>query len=369
MSNVFEISLIGSGSGYGECILLHLGNNEWAIVDSCLNPNTKKPVVLEYLRDSNISCEDVKFIVATHWHDDHIGGISQVLEKCVNAKFYITASKDDKQFFKLLELDKYFNIDEDFDFSSNTSIRALRELDKCDIILKQRKDKGIFRALQDKLIYQSSVTGLLVEVWALSPSDCAIDSYEEEIANLLKQFLDYGSRINSLTPNDKSVAILVKIGEHSMILGADLEHCKDERRGWNAVFKSVCIQDAKATIYKVAHHGSIGAQNEKIWTDLLIERPIAILTPYNKGRGVPNEEEVSLIIAKTDNSYITSDFNKKLKPKKRKSETKKLMNKLQRVTLEIPFEKGQIKLTLSPPDKDWKVELFGAAKRLKDFII
>ena len=43
-----EVSIIGPG--YGECILLHVGHNDWVVVDSCINPKTKKPAALEYLK-------------------------------------------------------------------------------------------------------------------------------------------------------------------------------------------------------------------------------------------------------------------------------------------------------------------------------
>ena len=39
-----EVSIIGSG--FGECILLHLTENEWVIVDSCLNYDKQEAAAL-----------------------------------------------------------------------------------------------------------------------------------------------------------------------------------------------------------------------------------------------------------------------------------------------------------------------------------
>ena len=50
MSSIAEINLIGTGGGYGESIVAHIGNNEWIIIDSCEDPNSKTCLPLELLR-------------------------------------------------------------------------------------------------------------------------------------------------------------------------------------------------------------------------------------------------------------------------------------------------------------------------------
>ena len=72
-SEELEISIFGPGRG--ECVLLHLGQNEWCVVDSCIAKPAGGPVALHYLRNLQTNAIDgIKLIVATHWHDDHIGG-------------------------------------------------------------------------------------------------------------------------------------------------------------------------------------------------------------------------------------------------------------------------------------------------------
>jgi hypothetical protein len=60
-----EVSIIGPG--YGECILLHVGHNGWVVVDSCINPKTKKPAALEYLKNIDVNPNWIKIIIASHW--------------------------------------------------------------------------------------------------------------------------------------------------------------------------------------------------------------------------------------------------------------------------------------------------------------
>jgi len=70
--NQAEITLIGAGA-YGESIVFHPGDDKWVIIDSSINPEyPKTPLALEYLRDINVSTENISLVVCSHWHNDHI---------------------------------------------------------------------------------------------------------------------------------------------------------------------------------------------------------------------------------------------------------------------------------------------------------
>lgn len=109
-----EVTLIGTGGGYGESILVHLGFNNWIVIDSCVNPNTNESLPLWYLESIGVDVsKDVKLIICTHWHDDHIIGISTLLKKCLNAKFCMSKASDTKKFLQCycqlhLKLSSYF---------------------------------------------------------------------------------------------------------------------------------------------------------------------------------------------------------------------------------------------------------------------
>ena len=90
------------GPGYGEGILIHLGSKEWIVVDSCINPETGNSVALEYFETINVDPNSVKLIVATHWHDDHIRGLCDVVRNCKKAEFVISEALIEDEFINLV---------------------------------------------------------------------------------------------------------------------------------------------------------------------------------------------------------------------------------------------------------------------------
>lgn len=67
--NEYEVAVFGRG--YGESIVLSCGNRDFIIVDSFINPDTGRPIALDYLDCMNIKYDRIKQVIITHWHDDH----------------------------------------------------------------------------------------------------------------------------------------------------------------------------------------------------------------------------------------------------------------------------------------------------------
>ena len=92
----FELTLFGPG--YGESIVLHVGDGVWVIVDSCID-NDRAPRALRYLEGIGIDpAQAVALIVATHWHDDHIRGMGRLVDACSQAAFCCAAALCQKEF-------------------------------------------------------------------------------------------------------------------------------------------------------------------------------------------------------------------------------------------------------------------------------
>ena len=104
--NEAEVTLIGGSSGYGESIVVRYGAEEWAIIDSCIDAMNQTCLPIAYLEDIGVDVkEQVKYVICTHWHDDHIKGLHQVLDACSCDVIFCVAIVSEKQKF-LYEIER-----------------------------------------------------------------------------------------------------------------------------------------------------------------------------------------------------------------------------------------------------------------------
>ena len=147
-----EVTLIGTGGGYGESIVVKIGTSDWLVIDSCINPNDGGiSLPLDYLTKIGVDLStEVKLIVCTHWHEDHIRGMSNLLEKCSSAKFCISDVTDMEKFLRFVSFDKKK--------SERNSSSSTKEFESCLEISRKSQQKGrIKRASVDKVIHYTNV--------------------------------------------------------------------------------------------------------------------------------------------------------------------------------------------------------------------
>jgi len=88
-----ELEVSVFGPGVGESIVVHLGDSRWVVVDSCVAPDTKRAVALDYLGEIGVDVlEQLLMLVVTHWHDDHSKGASDLLDTAPNADLVLAAA-------------------------------------------------------------------------------------------------------------------------------------------------------------------------------------------------------------------------------------------------------------------------------------
>lgn len=297
-----EVSVFGPG--YGECILIHIGAGQWIVVDSCVN-SSGQCVALEYLRGLGYSADAIRLIVATHWHDDHVRGLSSLLDACSNATFVASLAMSAREFIAMA--------------LARRSIRATSTssgVDEISRVYSLLRDGGqtAIKAKAHSTIFTASGTDLAhgydCKITALSPSDRQLDTFLEDIAELVPDITNSESRCISRGANHFAVVCLVQIGPISILLGADLEETANAQTGWTVIVKSELRPKEKAIIFKIPHHGSQNAHNEDVWKEMLLEQPIAILTPWGRGAGLPQDSDVVRINALTRRAYSTARLEK-----------------------------------------------------------
>lgn len=358
--NIFEVSLIGTGGGYGESVIIHLGNQNWIVVDSCIDPYTKKCLPLEYLISKGVDlAKDVRLIVCTHWHDDHILGISELFDACQSSIFSFAHVTDRAKFLRLVGLD-YSKIANEVSGSSTV------EINRCIEIVSARK-ATIRCASQDKILLNVEEKDFKATIISLSPSDFVLSEFNYEISTLITEFGKSNQKITLQSPNEKSVTLLITVNSHNVLLGSDLEVSNDNRKGWLCILDNCeAIKSKKASLFKIPHHGSENGYHKRVWDELLIPNPTTNLTPWNKGSKLPQDPQINIFLKHTDKLYITSSNLVSNKPKRRDPRVSKTINNFNNTLREIKYKHGIVRsrINVFEDNNNWNVDLFGEAQKI-----
>jgi hypothetical protein len=376
-----EISIFGPS--YGECVLVHVGDNKWLIVDSCGDPSSHEPIALKYLKQIGVDAsKDVKQIIATHWHDDHIRGLAAIVRECEAAEFVCSEALNSDEFFVLVH-----------SFGANPSVDRQRSgVHEFYSILKTMEERRIragekwtppIFAGANKVLWRSdqrverALDGRVKSacvVYALSPSDTAGVVSKLKIASLGPVVKETKRRVPDLDRNDSAVALWIDFGEGFVLLGSDLEESGDKRMGWSAILASNARPPGKASLFKIPHHGSKTGHHTEVWSEMLAEERAAVVTPFVLGKIIlPTKADATRILSFTAESYITAIPQQRGK-KNRDRTTEKLIQQTVSFIRDVFVSSGQVRLRARISDfaasqeMRWTVDLFNGAKELKAFI-
>jgi beta-lactamase superfamily II metal-dependent hydrolase len=350
-----EVSIFGPGKG--ESIVVHLGDNRWIVVDSCVDQRTKRIAALSYLEGIGVDAsEAVLLVVATHAHDDHFAGIAEVLRTCETATFVCSEALTRDEFFALTRADAQSQ--------AGLRVRAFSEYQKIFEIIKSRSSPGPdFRPLKRAIELRPllSIDNNTVRVMALSPSDEAVT---RSLTALSSAFPSPGSprKLINIDPNELAVALWIEVPDKAILLGADLltgpAGC-----GWLAVLRAF-VPDARATVFKVSHHGSDTGHHDDIWTKLLDPSPIALLAPFRAGKKpLPSSEDRARILSFTSEAFITASPRRPAASRATRKETVAL-GPLARNVRDVWGNVGQVRARSHIGDVRWDVEISAPGQRL-----
>lgn len=347
-----EVEIVVFGPGYGESIVVHVGDGDWIIVDSC-HDKDKKPVAQIYLDLIGVAPEKVKYIVVSHWHDDHTRGISAL------AKYYSSARIGVSNILNTQE-GKFFAAAYSGEVAKLT--RGTEELYK---IFSEQKGR-IDSLGQNTIVLEYGTGPAKGLIRALSPtSECFLEA-QKQIQQALPRRGEPSpvKEAPHLSPNNEAVAIHIDTGRFAILLGSDLE---TNQHGWNTIVAHpTCATLTRADFYKVAHHGSMTAEAAGIWTGLLHPSPVSVLTPYNNGgTKLPKDSDKLRIKAKSLNLHTSSTAT--TKPAMASTIVRRL-EVLGSTPIPINPTLGAVRSRKSLASVDgasgWNFHYFGAAARL-----
>jgi beta-lactamase superfamily II metal-dependent hydrolase len=362
-----EVEVIFFGPDFGECILVHVGSNRWFVIDSCEYPGISEPIAIHYLQQLGLTPGVLERIVITHWHNDHCKGISRLAAAAPNASIWLASALTTPEFLKFVKR-----------FSKNkTTAAPLKTSEFSNILdeLLRRTAAGMPTfgvANQYSLMLQAAGSQLAhgagLKLIALSPS---AGDHLDFLTRLAAQMPRAGRAKRSLgspSPNEVSVASLLEIGDAVLLLGADLENSKPSS-GWQAVITANrnAPFGVKADVYKIPHHGSLTAHNNDVWGEMLRPSPVAVLTPWRRGRGrLPTKDGIKAISAHTRTAYATS-FAGGGRPKRRHPSVQSFLRTNNIKVHSLDAQWGFVRLRKRQSNA-WEIELFGAACVLGELI-
>ncbi len=340
-SDYAEISLFGPG--IGECIVLHFGEGRWFIIDSCLNPDTKQPIALEYLRSIGVDVSNqVAGILITHWHCDHIEGAFTLLKACENAKLYHSFALSSDEALQMAALYKK-------DVFANTD-KEIREFSSIIQFLFKTKARGRLDPVKAQHAFFDYRTGVQTRMIAMSPSNTSVTQAISNLVNIKP--IDGSIRKRNIvkqSENLNAVAIHFTFGSFSAVLGSDLEVTDNNQTGWSAVFNSDIVGNlslSTSSLFKVSHHGSETGHHDKIWSDLLVDKPLSITTAYTRS-GLPNTDNINRVKALSSEFIVTRDSNA-AKKIKREGMVEREMRAITKKRMSVNDRMGHVQIRVSP---------------------
>lgn len=350
----FELTVFGPGCG--ECLVLHCGDQNWCVIDSCRYPRQSEPIALQYLDKLGVEPSAVRSILVTHWHDDHIRGMASLVRRCSSARLCISGALHVEQFFQLV-----FEAEE-----ANKLVEAsssASEFGEILGILEQRCDPPPHSVEDGSVIFQD-VGGRHVSIQAVSPSPETVRQTRTMLAARI--LADAPTRrFRRVGPNDLSVAVQVMTPTRRLLLKADLEDSTDHLCGWKAVLSSRLSRPTDNCVVKIGHHGSSNADNDDIWSNIVSDSPLSVVTPYSRLKEpLPRDADVRRILSRNGEAYCTTWPPSGRPPRRRQTDA--LMNTSARNRRSLPRRSGAVRLRFSlvAVAGSPAVELFGSARLL-----
>ena len=333
------LELIVFGKGYGESILVHI-KDKWIVVDSFIEPKSHVPIAIKYLTDNGYDIESIVGIICTHWDNDHVVGLSQIINQHNgNIAICLPIIFTNKRFTEYL----LFNSDNNID-STSEFLKVLQ--------LIKTKKPNILYAIAGRNLFEKEINDTEICLKTLSPNDSQYTAFLNSISLPEKGQV---KRYIPLEENKISVVTYIKTCIDTILLGGDMENSPN---GWDSICNSFI--DSKCHVFKIPHHGSKTGYNTNVWKSL-VDRPISIITRYNPSN-LPTDEMVESIAKESSAVYVVGPISKN--DRNTINQVKKYDNFGTIISVSmLDSGYGYVKLSKMPEDKDWSIETYGEVKK------
>ena len=268
--------------------MIHFGGGRWATVDSFIDPASRLPIGLAYLKKLEVDRSCVEFVVVTHWDKDHISGVTRLAREAKEATIVLSAALKAPDFVKLALRHQQRTYASPLGSGTKEFVRLL------ELITEQERSLKI--AVQDVTLAEEG-EGRVV---TLSPSSSvALDALSASFVRVLEA-AETGDSVTEPTPNAASIVLALRGPAGDLLLGGDLEQA-----GWPDAMSSVLAQGLVARMFKLPHHGSDDADAPEVWANHLREDAVYAMTRFNNAeRSIPSEDDRSVMRARNPSGHV-----------------------------------------------------------------
>jgi beta-lactamase superfamily II metal-dependent hydrolase len=344
-SDELEISVFGKG--IGECVVAHVGNGDWIIIDSFLHDTD--PVGRVYLDSLGVPPDKVKCIVVTHWHNDHICGIADLVKFYRFSKVCLPLSLENAEFYKILL--------RALSPGERKQTSPLREFARMVDALETDGDREsrISYVAHASTLYECASSNVNVKAW--SPSSASISHCLHTLLKDLGELMQTCKRARK--PNEISVVTSIDDKVSGFLLGGDLEISSNVNMGWLHIVRAQ-VQPIKSSVFKVPHHGSSTGHEPSVYTNLLNKSPISVVTRYASGKKkLPDDEDIERLKLHASSVFCTAKIGKVRHSQKQK-ELERMFSNIYKHS-QTP---SQVRVRTKLRTQQFKVDLFGGATKL-----
>lgn len=308
--NLIDFYLIGPG--YGECIIVVIGNKVVIGIDCCVaiqQPYNSSSSLLDEIF-SKIDGECYLYWVLTHYHSDHFLTFSDVLydygskvNTIVTPPSYTIA--DIHYNLKNLSKLKEFIPSEGRESISSEQYDKLRKRLELDNI-KRKTTRANGKGILIKEYLKSKKDMFSLEVNFYGPFDLEMDQLTtNQIIKLLGD--EKNKKINRAIANKGSYIVHIRCGNIDALLLGDAPI----NRAVNILSDIIGNESAEKFILKVSHHGSKTGTSKKLLEelDLCCGEKYAFITPFSTNN-LPDKFVLDLLVEHNYNIVISNNINK-----------------------------------------------------------
>lgn len=279
--------------GYGDSILIK-HNSQYGLIDGGSSIREEfqgnRISLKEYLKKENIT--KLEFVIITHIHEDHVCGISEILDFVRIKRFYVPYMP------QILEQED-INIGKDFPFSLLGYVKALNTY-KNIMIYGKKNNIEIFNIFESVALYP---IGSDLEIKVLEPSVESAGKYTRRLESVFHEdnILLKTRKLEALEKdsNDHSLVLRVSNDGYSCILTAD--NCPSNWRQQTFSY----IQNEN--VLKLPHHGQLDSVNKEFLDNVGVEYIVTSSSSDRRNNSSNPEVYRQLKNAKNDIKFLFTD--------------------------------------------------------------